>query len=60
MRGSRRPFPHRWLLPVLLVIGVSVLPACATTFPKFQPDRCHRSDPNRDTLNWDIFCFQSP
>ncbi|MBI2154756.1 MAG: hypothetical protein HYU24_13810 [Candidatus Rokubacteria bacterium] len=50
----------QWLRLGLLAAALSVLTGCASTFPDWKPDRCHRSEQVRDTLNWDIFCMQSP
>jgi hypothetical protein len=50
----------RWFRLGLLVASLSVLTGCASTFPDWKPDRCHRAEPGRETLNWDLFCYQSP
>lgn len=44
---------------MVLTACLSVLAGCASTFPSFQPDRCHRGEPNRQTLNWDILCIKT-
>ena len=53
-------FGSRWLRLGLLAASLSVLTGCASAFPNWQPDRCHRSERARDTLNWDLICRQSP
>ena len=50
----------RWFRLGLLVAALSVLTGCASTFPDWKPDRCHRGEQARETLNWDLFCYQSP
>jgi hypothetical protein len=50
----------RWFRLGVLVVSLSVLTGCASTFPGWKPDRCHRAERVRETLNWDIFCFQTP
>ena len=52
--------PRRWRRMVVLATLVAILTGCASAFPNWRPDRCHRSEQVRDTLNWDIFCRQSP
>lgn len=48
----------RWLSASLVAAGLSVLAGCASTFPRWRPDRCRRADPFRDTLNRDFLCRQ--
>ena len=50
----------RWFRLGLLVASLSVLTGCASAFPDWKPDRCHRAERGRETLNWDVFCYQSP
>ena len=60
MNPAKGAFPPRWLRLSLLAATLSVLAGCATAFPEWKPDRCHRAERARDTLNWDFFCHQSP
>ena len=52
--------PERLRRLVFLAAWLSALAGCAGTFPQFQPDRCHRAERARETLNWDIICVQAP
>ncbi len=52
--------PDRLRRLVFLAAWLLVLAGCASTFPQFQPDRCHRGERARETLNWDIICVQAP
>ncbi|MBI3030512.1 MAG: hypothetical protein HYY64_13475 [Candidatus Rokubacteria bacterium] len=59
--SSRKGAPgRRWLRLGLLAASLSILAGCASTFPDWKPDRCHRAERARETLNWDIFCIQTP
>ncbi len=45
---------------ILLTVWLPLLVGCASTFPDWKPDRCHRAERSRETLNWDFICRQSP
>ena len=60
MRPATGVLGARWFQLTLLVAWLSVLTGCVSTFPDWKPDRCHRSERARDTLNWDVLCYQSP
>ncbi len=60
MSPANRAHGPRWFRLGVLVASLSVLTGCASTFPDWKPDRCHRAERARETLNWDIFCSQSP
>ncbi len=44
----------------LLTVWLALIVGCASTFPEWKPDRCHRGQANRQTLNFDLICVQSP
>lgn len=44
---------------IFLAVWLAVVTGCASTFPNWQPDRCHRGEPDRQTLNWDILCIKT-
>jgi hypothetical protein len=60
MSSAKGALGSRWFRLGLLAVSLSVLTGCASTFPDWKPDRCHRAEQARVTLNWDIFCHQSP
>ena len=60
MSSAKGALGSRWFRLGLLAVSLSVLTGCASTFPDWKPDRCHRAERARDTLNWDVFCYQSP
>ncbi len=60
MRSAKGALGSRWFRLGLLAASLSVLAGCASTVPNWRPDRCHRAERARETLNWDIFCVQTP